>query len=956
MASRFQKVARARTASPPDMFTTADSFNLHDDDILHSTAQLGGEHSAQLPLRYAPYADSENGSEGSTGMSIELGRGVKRGGSQRSGKDELSSNFQFNMGNESQYEVIGTPPISHRGVVRKSDGGLRREAAIRSASTQVKNGRATSNPQHRSLSDTLRHISTEDPTASIQPRNTRFISHFRQTLANEPTFPPRAIHRQSQTGTPRRTAVSNPTAQSATYTANSFALPDLPNITELVSGTRKDGTPVFSRTTSKPSSRPASAGNKSLRPEHVPIEAIPTPDEEKQIYASLQLLQDRIADLEMDKSEAQQKQHDYENQIIELRSQLYAEQRRPDSALGSDEEQGKHERSRKETTRLQASIKSLQDRLDRSERKVSVTEISVHRVTKERNDVVTQLGVAYFNNEELKTENEELKENVGRLQAEQSKLQVAIKLLKRENEHLRMHAGDSRIRPTKDAEHQSDFQREAAPIRSKKESRAARPQDKAIKRWSTGNDTQLMQDDLALQIAREVQMHRDQATAAGKGQSSTSNPTQTRSRSKPRQREQVAGSERQDPSLRRVASAPVEADVSELEPSIQFETTQQRHKLPTLKAAGHQEPGVGDGDERDFTLLSFLDPAEVTNLRRKLEQERRDRKATSAPSQQQHQDPPRSSTEWTQTMPRKSSLKDITAGLDVGSGRFSLQNENIGETEKPVKSVRVQSPHTSDGSILPLCEQETEDVSIVSNTSRRRRAASAENVRSALIMADMMTTADQPFPKPSGKSDIQHNAADCTACHPSDKDIKIPAPIPVTDRVIPDDPDITSATVRPSQPPSIALAAVIKQLEDEIKHLKITLVGQQALYSQHTPAISKRTRMRVKSYMDRLTVEVDKRSDQVYDLYDVLEGQKQASWEAVKRGEAPREMKEREMEETLLSIGLDPAELAGRVGRQHDGNRINEQWSDDESRGLPWEGLSDYESDDEPREKRSSVY
>nr|POE49123.1 spindle pole body protein ppc89 [Quercus suber] len=970
MAARFRNNMRNRTASPPEMYVTAadDSFNLQDGDLLHSTAQLDGDHSQLGHPNYGQYAGSDHGSMGSTDMSIELGRGLKKDGSLKSGNDDQSSNFRFHMGSNSQYEITNTPPVPHRSAARKSDGGLRREAAIRGASTHTTATRAASNPVPRGLSNISRGI--EEPTSTFQARSARFNPQPRHVSASDIAAATRPYELHNHIATPRRRASNNPTTQSATHTANSFALPDLPDLTELVSGTRKDGTPLFARSTNPRLNRRFGPGStKSLHPEHVPIESVPTPEEEQQIYASLQLLQDRIANLEMDKSEAHQKQQEYENQIIELQSQLYAERRRPDSALGSDDGQQAQEVSRKESNRLQATIKGLQDRLDRSERKVSVTEIGVRRITKERNELVTQLGFAYFNNEELKLENEDLQKKIQALQVENERLQISLQPLKRENEELRAHSLDSHGRKSKlrngeegqkgdveqkaresgYASHSSrelqdpSSKKQAGMVRSKKEGKSAQPGSQTIDRRSLRNAPQSRQDDLALLIAREVQKHRDQALTTNAGRTSEQNTKPSRAASQNRE-EVVDAHPASTFTHKRAASAPVDG---EMRPVSQCDMSQQICDLTNAQTAHIQEVQLAEEDTRDRTLLSFMDPSEMIKLRKKLEQEHRDRKGAFV-AVPQPEETARSAHEPTKNVARKSSLKDLFAGLDLGTEKLSISGEVTGGSNRIKKSVRLQSPRTSDGSMLQPHEQDAGNISVASNTSRRRRAASAENLTFAFDIPDFAIVHSQPVPSLSGKNCMQHNAASCTACHPSDKNITIPTPIPVTDRVTPEDPDITSATVRPSQPPALALATVIKQLEDEIKHLKIRLFGHQTLYNQHTPALSKRKRVLVKSTMDRLTAEIEKRSDQVYDLHDVLEGQRQAALEAAKRGEAPPAMNQHNVDETLTSVGLDPVELAGRVGRQHqhlDGT--DERWSEDETEELPWEGLSDYESDQE---------
>jgi hypothetical protein len=217
---------------------------------------------------------------------------------------------------------------------------------------------------------------------------------------------------------------------------------------------------------------------------------------------------------------------------------------------------------------------------------------------------------------------------------------------------------------------------------------------------------------------------------------------------------------------------------------------------------------------------------------------------------------------------------------------------------------------------------------------------------SAFILPDITLSGREAQTKPV------HDAGNCTACPPGTKDVTIPTPIPVTDR--PEDiaVDVTSATIRPSQPPPLALATVIKQLQDEIAHLKHLLTVQQRLYNQHDPALSKRRRVQVKAAMDQLTSDIEKRSDQVYSLYDVLEGQKAAD-------AAGADVEDFGVEETLESLGIDPAELSGRIGRgvYGAGMPFGLDGASDASGDLPFEGFSDVGEEVEEdvlRERRRS--
>jgi hypothetical protein len=131
----------------------------------------------------------------------------------------------------------------------------------------------------------------------------------------------------------------------------------------------------------------------------------------------------------------------------------------------------------------------------------------------------------------------------------------------------------------------------------------------------------------------------------------------------------------------------------------------------------------------------------------------------------------------------------------------------------------------------------------------------------------------------------KHEVQNCTICtrvvHQKISDgredqdakqkVKIPRPIPVSERPPVSEDDVTT---RPSQPPALALATVVKCLEDELSHSKIQLAKYQSLYNRHDPALSKRRRKAIYNKIETLLREIDVRADQIYALYDVLEGQK----------------------------------------------------------------------------------
>lgn len=239
----------------------------------------------------------------------------------------------------------------------------------------------------------------------------------------------------------------------------------------------------------------------------------------------------------------------------------------------------------------------------------------------------------------------------------------------------------------------------------------------------------------------------------------------------------------------------------------------------------------------------------------------------------------------------------------------------------------------------------------------RRRGLNAENMTSAFILPDITirNPAVDSQPVPELTKDAQdvlnglakHGAQNCTVCRraisrdePHEHDatvreaINIFKPVPVSDRMPESGPYEEEPTVRPAQAPGLALAIVMKGLDDELAHLKIELAKYQALYNGHDPALSKRKRKSVYHKIETLLQAIEVKADQVYALYDVLEGQKQDG----------HEISEEEVEITLQSIGINAAGLHLRGG---DADEEYQHGKEKPSKRQPWDLDSDGESVDD---------
>jgi len=109
------------------------------------------------------------------------------------------------------------------------------------------------------------------------------------------------------------------------------------------------------------------------------------------------------------------------------------------------------------------------------------------------------------------------------------------------------------------------------------------------------------------------------------------------------------------------------------------------------------------------------------------------------------------------------------------------------------------------------------------------------------------------------------------------KMIRIPRPLPASERLI----DATGEyadepTTRPARPPQEALARVLKGLEDEVEHLQIERNAKCNEYFRLDKAVGNRRCTAAEAHVSYLSGMISLKRKQIYDLYDVLEGQKAA--------------------------------------------------------------------------------
>ncbi|KAK8072134.1 hypothetical protein PG996_005482 [Apiospora saccharicola] len=255
---------------------------------------------------------------------------------------------------------------------------------------------------------------------------------------------------------------------------------------------------------------------------------------------------------------------------------------------------------------------------------------------------------------------------------------------------------------------------------------------------------------------------------------------------------------------------------------------------------------------------------------------------------------------------------------DNTTGRFSVKS-GLSDLSLP--------DHTTESNVLPPARRHSD--------SQRFEMDVEENITSALFMDDItldarkrraereaareatrdLTKEHTKRPMPSLSKEARrvldglchdHDCSNCIVCtrikaHTSSSTrkttIRVEQPVPVTDRVANQEPVEGTAfedqpTMRPARDPAIALAVVIKNIKDELAHVKSKLMAKQTELNELDPSFGRRHRQQLNAEISQLSRLSEMKCEQLYQLYDVVEGQKMSG----------QQMSQEELEITIMSI------------------------------------------------------
>jgi myosin heavy subunit len=843
---RLQRYMQERKISSSSHYADALS-ELSEDQVLHSTKQQFRDESLSLPRASSPaydlrrdlsHIDEDNVSEDS--LDIEVGRGgarIAKNTPSRPSRPMGTSDIMMDM-------INPTPP--HSGSKTK------RTAAEPSNLRKELFNRRTSFKQ-----------ATDKENTPIASRT------FRQS-------------NQTQRGTPKPTANS---------TRDSFLIPDVDGISGIINGTMTN-TPGASR------SARVNPSNRRSGQNYHQVAGVGLTDDAKHLIVQLEQVADALAKEKRIVVEKDLQIEEYEHEVSRLRAEVEAAHKaRSDSALGSSEDEGRiplRTRLQMELTRLRATVLRQQAEIKQKDREIQSLQRTIDRMKDSRGTIGDGAMTAQIR--ALEAENTHLRENVDDLQLMNDELQAQLDetrdahdeqtqqwsqkemdLNKRFAEAEQVIAENQDLRQR--LEHvKQQYESEVNQIRTEGERRRKEEQQAKKRYTELQNENERLQAELIATRSRretrsfsqaqpgdisaqlqinhnlreyneelrtEIERLKVEVTADSRKRVETRvTESNKRPRSTSKSRSKAAKSTRQ-PTIELEAELEAEQDdVSD------GESTTDLSDALLAQSAIRPSSAKSSKKVQPDTYLDALPLETERSIRRRMELERfgkSHRRAVSA-------------SQAAPAIARKSSMKKTDMGDII---------ENITSQSTRSRAAKLDNEFIS-GANQQDTQQSHHSISI------RRKLGTGQDMTSEFILPDFTLPAARILhPKIDSitNATTPHDPARCTVCyriiHPSAPvaSTAIPVAVPISQT----EQDI-DATSRPSEDPSKALYRVIKQIADEIVHLKMDLLASTNRLKELDGSKASREHRELHTKIDVLNRSLANKNAQLYSLYDALEG------------------------------------------------------------------------------------
>ncbi len=692
---------------------------------------------------------------------------------------------------------------------------------------------------------------------------------------------------------------------------------------------------------------------------------VPLPHEEQDIYVNIDLLRDRVADLESQLSQALKRNEQQEDERRQMKRQALTQNDQFKVHMERDQaiaqlSKALHdiEHMEKENTLLKLQEAHLAKSLCKNE-ELEKENARLHRQVTNYSQLVNQ-------KEQLEKQNEEFKRQVAQLSDRNKQLENENGLLKRQIEKLSLLNEDFKFE-IEGQQKELDQRRKAMEDWTADADNTTQSLNRQLQRRDRVIDELLQYTQQKMQAFTENAQTKTTATRNKKVHAFHQNERSQARNVLNEEMQPLDQNDRMDESsdssyasivghgvLKKLRELRSLNDRTEEDLTVRTNTPHRRHHSEDLGVAEDHTvpPRVSHGRHQSEDLGGVQDfIAESQTSQRPYASENlrgvEDQSAQSKVSLSRHNSESLGRVE-DQTVPSKSSLRrhnsenlgraeDQTSQSKASLRRHNsenlgrVQNQNV-QSNPPLRrhhsekvgraEAHKSQPHASN-------QGQTSETSVNTRATRRHHNES-DDVTSAFIIPDISVDAvtnafTHPTLSPSARRVLdglcKHDCKNCTVCTrvasfdakvSAKHKIHIPKPIPVSERMPKPAPYEDEPTIRPSVDPGLALGMVIKDLTDDVAHLKMEHTRISTAYAKHDTTLGARQRRALKKRLEELQNALERKSDQVYRLYDVLEGQKQSG----------QQMTEKDLEVTLLSIGIEKSFL-------------------DEELDLPWEGIED---------------
>ncbi|RWA10148.1 hypothetical protein EKO27_g4980 [Xylaria grammica] len=708
------------------------------------------------------------------------------------------------------------------------------------------------------LLDTLQTARTERvPADEESVKQSSQLSPKSQLNAGFSANPARRFNRQSHA--PGNYSTMSPSI--VNQTAHSFFLPNFNHINDFVSGTLrwsslKNGTPIFVK-----HGRVHDRETKATPDHHADFEDVSVPLGEEEIFVSLDKIREEIQALQEHDEFVSKQAEQLQDEVSELQAHLARLKARKDSAMGSESDGSMIIQLTTQKSQLEEQIASLKARLDQATRKISVNEIHNQSVVEERDGALQRVSDHVTTIKRLQTRNDTITQ-------QKLELQQALREVEEEfqSEHAllnSLHQKYNMIFEEKGLlkEDNSGLVRQNDELYTN--NKLLQEQNAQLVRENTNlhnKTTQLQEqiDELNKKLSQKTETQYTQQSKGftpGFGKSKLTKLTQNW--------------ESED-RFTVVSETSAKATTSRMHLPQQDNDTQESEFTRDSRRRFSQE-SKGSIPATSKSKLAKMAQIQESGDRNTVASEM-SAKTTTSRTDLQMQDDYTQQIDLTQEPQLDSDQENMTSALFIDDVTLD-SNKKFAPRQKPKQkaapAVRVLSP------VLSVTEPSIE----IEQTG-----------------AEKQKEANPPILTESAKHVLDnlcqdHECYNCTLCariqsrrHESNgkankKTVRIERPVPVTDRVK-RRPSTSSyvyedqPTLRPSQDPAIALAKVMKGLKDEERHIRATIARKQAVYDECDAAVNKRLWKQLDAEIRVLRKRRDLKRDQIYDLHDVLEGQK----------------------------------------------------------------------------------